>query len=766
MIKTRVRRAALRLALGVAVMTAYHAAQAIGIVVPRQREVPAPYLESIAVESKVTDHVGQSRITQVFRNSHSRPVEADFFFPVPQGASITDFVLYMDGKPVKGEVLDKDKAQGIYRDIVRQMKDPGLIEWQDKNLFRVRVFPIPANGEQKMEIELTQPLTADQGYYRYELPLAQKGQTQQGLKEASVTINLKTHSALRNIYSPTHKVKIDRESANAATVKVSGGDAERSNLLLFYETSEKDISVGLLAHRQAGKDGYFSLRISPPWNADDAAAQAQPSDYLFVVDTSGSMASDDKMAQARKALKYCIDVLKPEDRFNVVRFATTVDSYEQKLSAVNDTTRKAAHAWIDKLEARGGTNIHDALETALKYRGKNDETSRLLTVIFLTDGVPTVGETTVDGILKVLPAADAEITRVFTFGLGNDVNTHLLDAIAERSRAASDYIAPETDLELPISRFFDKISKPALVDVELSVPGVKVSEIYPPRLPDLFYGTELTVFGKYDGEGTTPLTIKGTLRGEKKTYDFEKAFPAEADNDFVEKLWATRKVAWLLDEVRKSGENNEVREEIVELANRYGIVTPYTSYLAMEDEKAVASSAQPATTPAPRRRDRFYAPPADASLRWSFGEMRSESAAAAPTASSADMALASQSGSSAVATARKLSSMRSSEQVEAHIQSRPLVEQVHGKTFRLLKGVWTDDAVVSATGETVKIQYLSDAWFHLTDHFAEIRDFLALGEQVHVVLKNGCLLHITEDGIDSVDVTLETKLGLAQYEKK
>jgi len=726
-------------------------AHAIGIIVPRIPDIDVPLLESATINAVIDNNIARTRITQVFRNNNSRPVEADYFFPVPNGADITDFVLYVNGKPVKGEVLDKDQAHYLYRDIVRRMKDPGLIEWKEKNLFRVRVFPIPAHGEQKLEIEISQQLTADQGYFRYHLPMkaGQHPESAEGQPDITYTINIQGDGPVRNVYSPTHK--IDYSSSESKTVVVTAKDGEKTppkNFSLFYESSSKDIAVSLLTQKSPGDEGYFSLRISPPW--DESTTVAGTADYVFVIDSSGSMAEADKMIQAQKALRYCVGLLNENDRFNLVRFSTTVEPMLPELTSVTSASKAVAVNWISQLQPRGGTNISEALKTALKFRAANADTttisSPLYTVVFITDGQPTVGETSPDTIAKsVLKQSEGNV-RVFTFGVGHDVNTRLIDKVAESTRAASDYVAPDADLEVPISRFFDKVSRPAMYNLDLEIPGVSVTEVFPAKLPDLFYGTELAVFGRYKLAGPTVIKLTGTLAGLKKTFEFEKIFSGNASNNsFLEKLWATRKVAWLLDQIRMSGESKEVKEEVEQLAKKYGIVTPFTSYLAMEDQIAPASTDSTIPRPPPIPRSPYT--PASGNL--GFYSRAAEHKASVP-AKESQFALKSESGAAAVNMARDLGRMRNVESLPTDQNTQ--VKQVHNKTFRYDNGVWKDASITAPPDKTLPIKYLSDAWFQIADISTEFRDYLALGDQVQIKLSNGQVLQIGPVGAESIDV--------------
>jgi Ca-activated chloride channel family protein len=305
---------------------------------------------------------------------------------------------------------------------------------------------------------------------------------------------------------------------------------------------------------------------------------------VLVLDTSGSMRGP-KMEQARKALKYCLDNLSDNDRFALINFATVVNRYRDGLVPAGREQIAQGMKWIDALDATGGTAISTALESALELRPKRDE-GRTFTIVFFTDGQPTIGETNVDKILRNTFARNTANTRIFTFGVGDDVNASMLDQLAEGTRAVSTYVRPQEDIEAKVSGLYSKITHPVLANLRLTASGgVSLAEVYPPELPDLFHGQQLVVLGRYSGQGHAALKLTGTVAKEAKEFVYELTFPDRTSDEraFVEEIWARRKVGYLLDQIRAHGEKKELVEEVTALAKRYGITTPYTSYLIVPD---------------------------------------------------------------------------------------------------------------------------------------------------------------------------------------
>jgi len=534
------------------------------------------------VNVKIDGQIATTSVDQEFYNPNPQRLEGTYLFPVPKGAQINKFTMEIGGKQVEAELLAADKARSIYEDIVRKLRDPALLEYAGRDVFKVRVFPIEPNSKKRITLSYSQVLPAESGLVSYIYPLNTEKFSAKPIKNVSVKVELDSPRPLKTIYSPSHAVEIKRDGPNRAVVSYETGDALPNTDFALYFAPEKDeVGMNLLTFKTGGEDGYFLLLASP--GVETKSKEAVPKDVAFVLDTSGSMAGP-KIEQAKKALQFCVENLNDNDRFDVMRFSTDVEPLFGQLAAATNDNRRKAEAFVQGLKAMGGTAIDDALRQVLASRTAHDD--RPFVIVFLTDGEPTVGETSEDVIVANVKKNNAGGTRVFCFGLGNDVNTHLLDKIAEETRAAAQYVLPEEDIEVKVSSFFSKITEPVLANPVLRVTGgARLSKMYPAPLPDLFKGGQLIVVGRYSGEGAGAVEIEGTIAGQSKKFAQDVKFSGDApDTAFIPRLWATRRVGYLLDEIRLRGENAELRDEVTALARQYGIVTPYTAYLIMEDE--------------------------------------------------------------------------------------------------------------------------------------------------------------------------------------
>ena len=598
-----------RMLAAVALLAFAQAAQATGLLIPVEKKLPPLAMLNHQVQVSIEDQVAITKIEQTFRNHTDRQLEATYIFPVPKGASVREFAMWVDGTKVKGELVEADKARKIYTDIVQRTQDPGLLEYMGNNLLKLRVFPVPAKGDQKIAISYTSIADSDNGLVEYVYPLKTDAKAPSTLEKFSLKVNLKSQFALQNIYSPSHAVTMQRPNDKEAIVGFEKDAAALDkDFQLFYTSSAKDVGLTALAHRPLpGQNGYFLMLIAP--RIELSKAQQVPRDMVFVMDTSGSMRGK-RMTQAQQALKYCLGQLQAQDRFAVLNFATTVNRFHEAVQTASPDAVASAKKWVDGLEASGGTAIDDALAAAFNMRPTDP--ARTFTIVFFTDGRPTIGETVPQKILQNVAKRNSSGTRIFTFGVGDDVNAQMLDQLAEQTRSVSTYVRESEDIEAKVSSLYGKISNPVLANLRLAVgDGVQINEVYPPQLPDLFHGTQVTVLGRYTGKGHTAIKLIGSVGMETKEFVYELNFPEKTEEKpFVEDLWARRKVGYMLDQIRANGEKKELVDEVVTLAKRYGITTPYTSYLVVPDQPVPIAGANPAKKGAPPRNFRGQLPPA------------------------------------------------------------------------------------------------------------------------------------------------------------
>jgi Ca-activated chloride channel family protein len=720
---------------------------------PRRFPPPRPYafapldVDYVKVNTRITDQVAVTSVDQEFYNPNPARLEGTFVFPIPKGAHINKFTMEIDGKQIEAELLPAEKARRIYEDIVRKLKDPALLEYGGRDVFKVRIFPIEPNSKKRITLSYTELLKADNGLVSYVLPLDTEKYSAKPIKNVSVKVDLESKRPLKSIYSPSHSVEVKRDGPNRATAGYEASDVQPdADFALYFAPEKDDIGINLLAHRRADEDGYFLLLASP--GVDIKEKQVVMKDVAIVLDTSGSMAGK-KLDQAKKALQFCVENLNDGDRFQLIRFSTEVEPLFDKLVEATKGNRTKAEGFIKDLRPMGGTAIDDALHQALALRlGQSD---RPFVVIFLTDGCPTIGTTDEDQIVADVKKAGGDRTRVFCFGIGTDVNTHLLDRIAEETRAVSQYVLPDEDLEVKVSNFFSKIKEPVLANPALKFTGdIRTTKLYPSPLPDLFKGEQLVLVGRYSGKGDSAVIIQGSVNGMEKKFTYEVKFPAESDdNEFIPRLWATRRVGHLLDEIRLHGENAELRDEVTELARKYGIVTPYTAYLILEDESqhnvpVRMRSLQGLDGDGMARQEAAKAWgdfKADREGNRAIGGARSSVAlkdAVAAALAAFNGALESRRALGLPpASAPASESSMADRNREKLVQYAQQAQFVAGKNFFQNDKQWIDSAVqTNPKARHVRIQFGSEDYFDLIAKNAQVLPWLALGPNVQFVFNN------------------------------
>jgi Ca-activated chloride channel family protein len=545
------------------------------------------------VTISIQDQAATTVAEQTFRNHTDRELDANYVFPVPKGASVRAFTMAVNGVRAEGRLVDGEEARRLCADCARRSQDPGLIDYLGNDLLTMTVRPIPPGKDVNVTVKYSALATQDNGLVEYVYPLKTDGKATSTLEKFSLQARIKSQHAIQNVYSPTHAVTLKRIGDREVSIAFEREQALLDrDFQLYYTLSDKDVGLTSMLHRPAPtEDGYFLFLISPRLGAP---AKVIPRDLVLVLDTSGSMKGV-KMGQARKALLYVLGNLNRQDRFGLINFSTSVTRYRDELLEASPEELGKAREWVGTLEASGGTAIDKALGAALQMRTRDE--GRSFGVIFFTDGEPTIGETDPEVIVKNVERRNTANTRIFTFGVGDDVNATMLDKLAECTRSVSTYVRPEEDIEAKVRGLWGKITNPVLTNLRLAAgKDVLLSDTYPPDLPDLFQGGQLVVLGRYHGKGKAALVLSGQVGADKKEFSYGLDFPEKTGNEyaFVEHLWARRKVGYLLDQVRANGEKKELVEETKWLARKYGIATPYTSYLIMPEGAVPVLPARPA----------------------------------------------------------------------------------------------------------------------------------------------------------------------------
>ncbi len=724
----RIRRTLTALALGLGLSTPLSAQGWIEIERPTPRPgiVPGSVVRvSSNVRTRIDGRVAVVEVEEQFRNAGGGIAEGVYLYPLPGEAVFQNFSLWMGETEVRGEMMNAEQARGIYEEIVRRLRDPALLTLEGHGLIRARVFPIQPGETRRVVLRYTQLLQRGGDALRMRYAIGQRGPIGTGALNTPpgelsdrfrFRVTLPNADTYGTPYSPTHRITT-RRTGDELVVSLDSnatGDVE-----LFLPVRRGLIGTSVLAHAPGSEDGFFMLLVSPA-QADDAVIV--PKDLTLVVDVSGSM-SGDKIEQARAALRQALSTLRPEDRFRVISFSNRVVNFRDGFTPATAANLEAARRFVNDLVADGGTNIEGALAAAL---GATSAEERLPIVVFLTDGIPSVGERQPERIAQTAGARIGR-TRIFTFGVGHDVNTYLLDRLAQEGRGTAEYVAPDADVEQAVGGLMSKIQHPAITNVRIENAPVQLVQTYPSRLPDVFFGEELVIFGRYRGTGNGPVVVTGQRGGRTERFTVTAAFPAsETDNGFIPRLWASRRVGELTRQIRIEGATEALVNEVRDLGLRYGILTEYTSYLVQEPT-VLGQGGRPMPA-APMPIDRM-----DAALRGGAGaaaQQSGEQAVARSRASTSMMGVRDLASADAAA-ANRLEEIVVTGGLAGPREVRAAVRRVSGRLFTLRDSVWTDASHRDSL-RVFDVAPFSDAYFQLVRALPEIAPYLRAGEDVLV----------------------------------
>ncbi len=556
-------------------------------------------IKALSVNARVIDQIAQVQVAQSFVNTGSRQMQVQFVFPLPYDGAIDSLTLLVDGKEYPAQLMSKERAREIYEGFMRRNEDPALLEWMGTGMFQTSVFPVPPGAERKVMITYKQLLRKDHNLTDLLFPLGTAKYTSAAVEKIEIKASIESKTPIKSVYSPTHGVDIERPDEHHAIVKyTAANEIPSGDFRLFYDVTDQRLGASVISYRpQTGEDGYFLLLSSPEvdWTADERTGK----NVVCVFDRSGSM-SGRKFEQAQRALKFVMNNLNDGDYFNLVAYDTEVESFKPELQPYGEETRKAGIGFVDTLYAGGGTNIDGALQAA--FRMLPDD-ARPNYILFMTDGRPTIGETNEGKIVNVVQQHNTTHARLISFGVGFDVNSRLLDRLSRAGFGASEYVRPNEDIESHVARLYNKISSPAMTNVDVNFEfdemaaedGSPVTRVYPRQIHDLFQGEQLVVVGRYRKAGVAKIRITGKVSGTEQKFDFPAELVETSKDEkyaFVEKLWAMRRIGQIVDELDLHGRNDELIKELVQLSTQHGILTPYTSFLADDTGRADLAQAQ------------------------------------------------------------------------------------------------------------------------------------------------------------------------------
>ncbi|MHC4931065.1 MAG: VIT domain-containing protein, partial [Planctomycetota bacterium] len=559
-------------------------------------------IEGVKAHVQILEQAATTTLDIALRNPSPRLAEAVLLLPVPDGAAVHGFDFQGQAAEPTAQLMRKEEARRLYRSIVARTRDPALLEFAGMGLVRSSVFPVPPNGTQRVRLSYNHLLQADQNRIDYILPRSEALEVNIPWE---VVVDIKAKTPVATVYSPSHELALKRHAPRHLTLRVKEeGRMQPGAFRLSYLLERNGLSASLFAYPDPKiGGGYFLLLAGLPRQSADERRHVRR-EVTLVIDRSGSMAGG-AMDQVRAAAQQVIEGLQDGETFNIIDYSNSVELFAAKPVLRTGESVARARAYLQALRPMGGTNIHDALVEALR---QEPAPGMLPIVLFLTDGLPTIGRTSEVEIRSLVEKGNPLRRRIFTFGVGHDVNVPLLDRIAELSRAAPTYVLPEEDVEVKVAQVFRRLYGPVLADgrIETLDPEGRVTtqavrELIPAALPDLFEGDQLVLLGQYRGSQPLTFRLNGSYLGKPRTFQFQFDLgSATTRNAFVPRLWASRRIAYLVDQIRQAGALSGTRpavvgesvlddprlrelvQEILRLSTEFGILSEYTAFLATE----------------------------------------------------------------------------------------------------------------------------------------------------------------------------------------
>lgn len=545
-------------------------------------------IKTFDATATIQDQIATTHIDQVFFNNTNSVVEATFIFPLPETAIITELIYWFNGKKYVASLRERQAAQNAYNEKIRQRIDPALLQDIGDNIFKLNIAPINPKSDVRFEITYSELLPYEFGKTEYKFFLNTTSLSPIPLERVSLKVNATTSTSFVSFDSPSHgnTAESNITEVSASNYTITYGDENfvpKKDYLLRFETSRSNISMNAITYvptvaDSMGADKFFAFWVTPPDNTHNISL---PRNICFSADISSSMEGK-QLENLKKSMHTFLDGLNSEDRFNIIPFSTNVTKFKGDLVQADAENIAAARKFIDKLSAAGLTNIDDALGTSLKMN--YDSTSAKILVL-ITDGFSSWGEMDENTIIGNAKTNNTHNVRIFPFGVGDSVNKKFMVNLSQQNGGYATFVKQTDSIGIIINDYFKKVSRPVLTDLMIDYGGLSSYDVYEQQIQDLFWGSQVLQFGRYKNGGIYPVKLAGKILKNNFTLEQNITFGEEAGgNKAVARLWAKKKIDFLLNEIVKYGENKELVNAIIDLSIRYGVLSPYTALYSDPDE--------------------------------------------------------------------------------------------------------------------------------------------------------------------------------------
>ncbi len=688
--------------------------------------------KSLDISIDINETRAITNIEQSFVNDFGRKMTGVYYFPIPKKSKLEKVIITLNGAEAETEIISGLHVRNLFKEILGKYQDPSLLKYADQDLIKIDVGTIESGTSKFLKINLIEELVPIGNRIEYCLPFNIYKDEFLPMKDFKVKAAINTKSAIKSLFCPAFDAEIARTDDHHALMAFAKENYDlKDDLKLFFTTEEGDLGCHILNYKPSiARDGFFQIDIAPAMAID--SLQIVEKDITFVLDCSGSM-SGEKMEQAKRALLYCVNNLNEKDNFNLVRFSTDAEHLFKELKPNNEDNLRKAKSYISTLVARGSTNIDEALDIALKME---QDPTRPYMIVFITDGKPTRGVTQEAALLESVQRKNKNNAKIFTFGIGDDLNAHLLDNITEMTNAYATYISSDENIELKLSSFYNKVSSPILTDVSIKFDGISTSNSFPTVIPDLYQGQALSLFGRYLDWGKGKLLMDGKMNNIDQHFEFDLNFEKEQlDYEHVGYLWASRRGAFIIDKLRRQKSDTTLVNELIELSKVYGIITPYTAKFLIDE--AGAKLENPSNcyegflTRLTENKELFTL------ILEGYDNLFMKKEGAGSVQSSRDL--------SKMNSANNYESLNAGQDRLKYLDKKDneifisnKIKRVNGRAFYKYDGVWEDIYLMKdiSNFENFRIKFNSEEYLSLLDKDAALCHYLAVGKHVKFLHKD------------------------------
>ena len=573
----------------------------------RTRFIPLP-LKHTGVDAAINGYIGTVNVKQAYENPYDTKIEAVYVFPLPEKAAVSEFLMVIGDRTIRGILREKEEAVAIYREARRQGYQASLLVQRRPNIFEQKVANIEPGKAIDIDITYFHTLAYKDGWYSFVFPTvvgprynppghpdpvdavprghgsSGAGTTVEYLRpeersghDISINVRLDAGVEIEEVKA-SHGVDVSRDGEQSAVVTLKNQSTlPNRDFVLDFRVAGERLKSNLLTHRDPETgEGYFTLMVIPP--KDSTLVPRQAMEMVFVLDCSGSMQGR-PLRQAKDAVMVALDRLDQNDTFQIIRFSDTASQFGASPVPATERNLTAARNYVSALRANGGTEMINGVKSALDFP---HDPSRYRFVTFMTDGY-------IGNERDILAAVHSRIgdSRIFGFGVGNSVNRYLMERMAQAGRGVVAYLGLNDSARTVMDDFFARVSRPALTDVEVDWGGMAVTEVYPQALPDLFVGRPLVVTGKFAGDRKA-VRVLGTTGGERLTLMTAQDADGNAGASLA-KVWARLRIADLANRLTRAGDPyGELGDAIKNTALRYQLVSNYTSFVAVDSSQKTA----------------------------------------------------------------------------------------------------------------------------------------------------------------------------------